>query len=278
MKYIIRAYAKVNLNLRIEQKRADGYHEISSLMHAIPLCDTVTLELCEHGITVECTNPEIPTDERNIAHKAAKAYFDEIGYHGGVKIHIEKNIPLASGFGGSSTDGAAVLLGLNKALGALRKSDLISIAARLSADMPFLFAAIDRSMKKYVPYCAVCKGIGELMTPCTSPIENTFLLCTLSDKSFTAGEMYRAFDNSEKRVGEAKVFNQTDFYNDFEQIFTELGADLEAVKHELSDAEISMLSGSGGGVFALYNDLEKAEKAKERFGSLSKWAQVYKIG
>ena len=275
MKYVINAYGKINLNLYIPQQRTDGYHEISSVMHSIPLCDTVSIELCERGISVECTNPAIPTDERNIAYKAAKRYFEEIGYRGGVKIHIEKNIPLASGFGGSSTDGAAVLLGLNKALGALRKSDLLSLAAELSADMPFLFAATDKSLKKYTPYCALCEGIGEIITKKPSELEGLFLLCTLCDKSFTSKEMYGAFDKLNKS---SDTCAKAEFHNDFEQVFTCLGADLKAVKKELSDAKVAMLSGSGGGVFALYESLDEAEKAKERLQALSKWAEVYDIG
>ncbi len=277
MKYVINAYGKVNLNLSIKQKQNDGYHEISSLMHSIPLCDTVSLELCENGINIECTNKDIPTDGRNIAYKAAKRYFDEIGYRGGVKIHIEKRIPLASGFGGSSTDGAAVLLGLNKALGALRKSDLLSIAAELSADMPFLFAASDKSLKGYTPYCASCEGIGEVMTKKPSPIKGFFLLCTLSDKSFTSGEMYKTFDTVERWAQKPSVFNGTEFFNDFEQVFTSLGADLEGVKALLSGSKISLLSGSGGGVFALFDNIEKANKAKEALVSSSRWAEVYSI-
>ena len=227
MKYVVNAYAKVNLSLNIKRKRPDGYHEISSLMHSIPLCDTVSIELCERGIAVTCTSPEIPTDERNIAYKAAKRYFDEIGYRGGVKIHIEKKIPLAGGFGGSATDGAAVLLGLNKALGALRKSDLLTLAAELSADMPFLFAASDKSMKKYTPYCALCEGIGEEMTKKPSPIENAVILCTLSDKAFTTKQMYEAFDNAENVSSARGEYNGAEIYNDFEGVFASLGADLD---------------------------------------------------
>lgn len=273
MDYVINAYAKINLDLHIGKKRADGYHEIRSLMHSIPLCDTVSIELCGQGITIECTDSRIPTDERNIAYKAAKCYFDEIGYTGGVKIHIEKRIPIASGFGGSSTDGAAVLLGLNKALGALRKSELLSIAAKLSADMPFLFAASDASIKRYTPYCALCEGIGEIMTKKASDIEGLFLLCTVCDKSFTSAQMYKAFDGLSKNKS-----TDTEFHNDFEDVFISLGADLESVKSTLSDARTAMLSGSGGGVFAIYESFEQAEKAKKRLIGLSKWAEVYKIG
>ena len=273
MKYSVNAYAKVNLNLYIKRKRSDGYHEISSLMHSIPLCDTVSVELCDRGITVECTNPDIPTDERNIAYKAAKRYFDEIGYRGGVKIHIEKRIPVAGGFGGSSTDGAAVLLGLNKALGALSKSDLLALAAELSADMPFLFAASDKSMKKYTPFCALCEGIGELMTKKPSPIEGTYIVCTLSDKSFTSKEMYSAFDESPSSRSEDKA----ELYNDFEAVFSSLGADLESTKKLLSDSRAALLSGSGGGVFAIYESLDKANEAAARLKGASKWAEVYGI-
>ncbi len=278
MRYVINAYGKINLNLCIKRRRSDGYHEISSLMHSIPLCDKVSLELCDKGITIECTNPDIPTDERNVAYKTARRYFDEIGYRGGVRIHIEKNLPLAGGFGGSAADGAAVLLGLNKALGALRKSDMLSLAAELSADMPFLFAAADKSMKKYTPYCALCEGIGEVMTKKASPIEGLYVLCTMSDKSFTSAEMYKSFDATEKKEIKPTPFRGVELYNDFEQVFTALGADLAGVKKALSESPCALLSGSGGGVFAIYDNADAANKAKDSLTSEGKWAEVYFIG
>ena len=130
MKITITAPAKINLFLDITARRLNGYHEIAGVMQAISLCDTVTLEvteptgmyLCSMGghtagaesITLTCTNPDLPTDNRNLAWRAAEAFFAATGR--GCKnllIHIEKNIPAAAGMAGGSTNAAAVLVGLN---------------------------------------------------------------------------------------------------------------------------------------------------------------------
>lgn len=277
MKYTVNAYAKININLRIEGKRDDGYHNLQTLMHLIPLCDRVDIELCEKGIHIKCNDENIPTDEKNIAYKAAKRYFDEIGYQGGVKINIEKNIPVASGFGGSATDGAAVLLGLNRALGALSKKNLFQIAEALSADMPFLLMGADKSMKKYVPICANCLGKGEIMTTLPSPVENYYILLTQCDKGFTSSQMYKAFDFLGMPVADATKLGETDFYNDFEPVAQYLQFDLANVKDILKDSEVCMMSGSGNGVFALFKDITKANAAKEKLSSIGKWTEIYDI-
>lgn len=111
----MKAFAKVNLGLDVIRRREDGYHEVKMIMQTLRLFDRVTLEKCDQdGITLETNLPFLPVNEQNIAYRAAKMLMDEFQIQGGLHIKIDKQIPVAAGMAGGSTDGAAVLYGLNK--------------------------------------------------------------------------------------------------------------------------------------------------------------------
>ena len=113
----MRSYAKVNLTLDVLGLRPDGFHDIESVIQSVGLHDTVTVSVRgEPGIRVTCDMPGIPTDERNLAHKAAVLFFEDIGAAPRVDIHIEKRIPPEAGLGGGSSNAAAVLQGLAQLL------------------------------------------------------------------------------------------------------------------------------------------------------------------
>ena len=135
----INANAKINLFLEVGARRADGYHDIESVMQSVTLCDTVTVcagEEVPEGIRLECGG--LYTDERNIAYRAAALFFAESGSEPRADIVIEKRIPIAAGLAGGSTDGAAVLYALNAIYdGVLDGKKLHALAARLGADVPF---------------------------------------------------------------------------------------------------------------------------------------------
>ena len=135
----INANAKINLFLEVGARRADGYHDIESVMQSVTLCDTVTVcagEEVPEGIRLECGG--LYTDERNIAYRAAALFFAESGSEPRADIVIEKRIPIAAGLAGGSTDGAAVLYALNAIYdGVLDDKKLHALAARLGADVPF---------------------------------------------------------------------------------------------------------------------------------------------
>ena len=110
---ILQAPAKINLTLDVVGKRENGYHDVRMIMETVSLYDTINIHKTNGGITLKCNLPYVPADERNIAFKAAKLFFEETGIKGGVNINIRKRIPVAAGMAGGSTDGAAVLKGLN---------------------------------------------------------------------------------------------------------------------------------------------------------------------
>lgn len=134
------APAKINLFLEITGKLENGYHTVDTVMQSISLADTISLELlpAKDGIVISCDIPGIPTDERNIAYKTARAYLEASGADCGVYIDIKKRIPSEAGMGGGSADGAAVFAGLNRLCGSLvTDSMLCEIAASKGADIPF---------------------------------------------------------------------------------------------------------------------------------------------
>ena len=131
------APAKVNLGLAVHRRRPDGYHDISTLLLKISLVDEVRLTAQPREIVVHCEHPEVPSDARNLVHRAAVAL--QPGALGqGVCLTLQKTIPVAAGLGGGSSDAAATLLGLNMLwqLG-LSSTELAAYAARLGADVPF---------------------------------------------------------------------------------------------------------------------------------------------
>jgi len=135
------SFAKINLCLYVLGKRADGYHNILSVMQAIDLADKIELTKSSSGIKIECENPQIPCGKENLAYLAAETLFENYGIRGGVKIKIDKKIPIASGLGGGSGNAAAVLKGLNRLYEVgLTDKDLTTLGAKIGSDVPFFFS------------------------------------------------------------------------------------------------------------------------------------------
>jgi 4-diphosphocytidyl-2-C-methyl-D-erythritol kinase len=163
--YRLLAPAKINLLLEIvgdhfsggEAPRADGFHELVMVMQSVDLADEIELKhLGGDRITLHCSHPQVPLDESNLAYRAAKLMQDCFPGHGGVDITIGKNIPIGAGLAGGSTDGAAVLVGLDLMwnLG-LAQDELYGLAAKLGSDMPFCISG----------GTALALGRGEELSP-----------------------------------------------------------------------------------------------------------------
>ncbi|MCR5176987.1 MAG: 4-(cytidine 5'-diphospho)-2-C-methyl-D-erythritol kinase [Anaerovibrio sp.] len=134
----IEANAKINLTLDILGKRNDGYHEVSMVMQEISLHDTLKLEVAEEGICLEISDPQLPADNSNLCYKAAELIMSECGLSSGVKIKLEKRIPMAAGLAGGSADAAAVLRGMNQLFSLdLDEGELCRLGAKLGSDIPF---------------------------------------------------------------------------------------------------------------------------------------------
>ena len=135
---MVHGYAKINLLLDILGLRADGYHEIATVMQSLALADTLTLTKQEAGITLTVDLPGLEADERNLAHRAAALLLKECRVNGGVHIRIEKRIPISAGLAGGSADAAAALRGVNELYGlGLSDAELCRIGAQIGSDVPF---------------------------------------------------------------------------------------------------------------------------------------------
>ncbi len=262
MKSRVKAYAKVNLFLDITGRLENGYHTLNTVMQQIDLYDIVTVEVNSgDNIRIECSEPAVPCNEKNIAYKAAKAYLSDIGENADVSIKIEKNIPLEAGMGGSSTDGAAVLKALNEIYGKLTTAKLCSLGAKLGADVPFCILG----------GTAVCTGIGEIMSPVNC--RKDFVLAVIKpDFSCSTPAAYMAYDNSPlpKNVYFDSFVSDLPYgcekwsgkmYNVFEKLYD--SAEIASITALLKEngALGSILTGSGSAVFGVFKDKKTAENA-----------------
>lgn len=152
---VIKAMAKVNLGLDVLRRRENGYHDVKMVMQTVNLYDTLTLSEIEEGIIITTNTGELPLNEDNLIYKAAKLLLEHTGKCKGVSVHLDKQIPIAAGMAGGSTDAAATLLGMNSLYKfGLTKEELAEIGVKIGAD---------------VPYCIyggtyLSEGIGEVLT------------------------------------------------------------------------------------------------------------------
>ncbi|MDQ0190166.1 4-(cytidine 5'-diphospho)-2-C-methyl-D-erythritol kinase [Alicyclobacillus cycloheptanicus] len=157
-----RAYAKINLTLDVVGRRPDGYHEVDMVMQTIDLSDLIWLERIESGLQVGSPASHIPLDHRNLAYMAAAAFLKHTRVSQGVRIWIEKQIPVAAGLAGGSADAAAVLRGMNRLFGTgLTLDELADIGAAIGSDVPFCVYG----------GCAVATGRGERIRRLAHPLK-----------------------------------------------------------------------------------------------------------
>jgi 4-diphosphocytidyl-2-C-methyl-D-erythritol kinase len=129
---------KVNLILNILGQRADGFHELETVMQPVNVCDEMTFERTGAGLQLTCSHPELPTDTKNLVHRAATSFLAAAKISDGVKIHLQKNLPLAGGIGGGSANAAVTFTALNELFGSpLPLEKLHELAAALGSDVPF---------------------------------------------------------------------------------------------------------------------------------------------
>ncbi len=265
----INAPAKINLYLDVLGKRADGYHEIESVMQTVSLYDVIDVTLTDSGIVLSASENTVPLDEKNLAHKAARLFYEHTGINGGAKIHIEKRIPVSSGLAGGSTDAGATLKALNELYDRpVSNDELLKLGAKLGADVPFCMEG----------GCALCRGIGEKMikvepmTPFTVVIArggagvSTPAAYKKLDDNF--GEMLARPFSDIQRVLSAIAMDDLNalslsVFNTFESVILGDHKEASAYKGKLLDcgALVSLMSGSGPAVFGIFDDTEKADYA-----------------
>ena len=152
----VHAPAKLNLYLDVLSRRTDGYHELDTVIQAIDIYDRLDLIPADRGVHLSYSLPDLPTDERNIVHRAAESILERADTKRGVEITLTKRIPVGGGLGGGSSDAAATLVGMNRLLDLrLPRHEIADLAADLGSDVPFFLA----------DGAARCRGRGERVEP-----------------------------------------------------------------------------------------------------------------
>lgn len=265
------APAKINYLLDVIGKRPDGYHDLRMIMQRINLCDAITLTLTNTpDISVVCNSKGAPDGPGNIAWKAAMMMLDISQSGNGINIQITKNIPVAAGLGGGSSDAASVLMGINDLLKlGLTEQQLMAVGSKLGADVPFFI------FKK----TALAEGIGEKLTPIPEMPKCWILLVNPGIHVSTAW-VYRSLQLTKR--DELNILPK--FFESIEDVVSILSNDLESVtipvfpviadiktRLKALGAAGSMMSGSGPTVFGIFNSFDAAEAARRAVAKSTDW-------
>ena len=266
---------KVNLLLNILGKRPDGFHELETLMHPVDLCDQLSFEKGSGGVTLTCSEASLPTDSRNLVHRAATSFFTATGISDGVKIHLEKKIPMAAGLGGGSGNAATALLGLNELFDQPLKAErLTELAATLGSDVPFflqqrpgLGVGRGEKVESLNPFPALSGKVFFLIHPgfgISTPWAYQNLARfpeALNGRSGRAQELINTL-----RSGDLAAAGKQ-FYNSLEAPALHKYPVLHLYQLFLRDsgAIAVLMSGSGSTTFAVIDRMAQAEATREKF-------------
>ena len=276
----LKARAKINLGLDVLGRRENGYHDVRMVMQSVYLYDNVRLEAREEpGIELSSNLYYLPDDSGNIAYKAAQMMIEEFHLEGGVRITLDKHIPVAAGMAGGSSNAAAVLFGMNRLFGLeLTRQELMERGVQLGAD---------------VPYCilrgtVLAEGIGEKLTVLPS-IPKCAVLIAKPPVSVSTRVVYEALDSKEivkhpdidgliRALEEGSLKHAAACMGNVLEDVTILKYPvIREIKQEMMEAGAlnAMMSGSGPTVFGLFENKIKARNAQERIRRKALAKQVY---
>lgn len=265
--------AKVNLYLRVLRKRQDGYHDIASLMQRISLCDEMFFKQAQRGISVRCPGSSLPENEENIVFRAAEAFFAQADHISeGIDITIKKNIPVAAGLGGGSSNAATTLMTLNEIFEChYTTDDLMKIGVTLGADVPFFIFA----------KTAWAFGVGERLRIAETIPPLTLLLVNprfeLSTKLIYQNLNLR-LTNERIRYSIPRFLTVHDLakglFNDLETVSIRMHPMLADIKSNLMKCGAlgALMSGSGPTVFGLFEKDEQAAAAEKALAGMNGWS------
>ncbi len=266
---------KVNLILNILGKRADGFHELETVMQPVNFCDEMTFERAGASLQLTCSHPELPTNSKNLVHRAATSFLAAAKISDGVKIHLQKNLPLAGGIGGGSANAAVTFAALNELFGSpLPPEKLHALAAALGSDIPFFLydrpaLATGRGEKVKLlenfpalrgkAFVLAHPGFGistpwsyqnlarfpEALNGKPGRAEKLISLLQVGDLKTAAAEIYNSL--------EAPAFDKFPVLELYREFLRENGA------------LVALMSGSGSTTFAIAENLPAAENLAEKF-------------
>lgn len=266
----IDSYSKINLTLNILARREDGYHEIETIMQSINLADKVIITEEKEGIKIKCNHPQVPVSNQSLAYRSAEKILKKFGIERGVKIEIDKKIPLASGMAGGSANSATILVGINKLFNlTLSNEDLRKIGEELGMDVPF---CIQNGT-------ALAYQRGEKITP-LPPINPTLWIVVINPgfkistqwayNNLDLEKIERRKDNTEAMLAalrEGKPWEiAKNLFNSFEGLIIKKYPETGGVKDRLINegALGALISGSGPAVFGIAQNEEEALQIYEK--------------
>lgn len=271
MRLSVKAPAKINLTLDVLSKRDDGYHDVATVMTTVDLADRIDIELRDDdNITLECPASYVPNDERNHAYQAAKLLMERYSVTKGVNIYIDKQIPVAAGLAGGSSNAAATIRGLNELwnLG-LNTEEMAGLGAEIGSDVPFCVYG----------GTAVATGRGEQISLLQAP-PNCWVVLAKPMIGVSTAEVFKQFDPKESQDRPMKTEDMVRAIEqeDFAKVCSSLGNHLELVTfklyprvHKIKEhmlrfgGEGVLMSGSGPTIFAL---VQKESKANRLYNGL----------
>lgn len=264
MEIIEKAPAKINLGLDVLYKREDGYHELEMVMASVDLADRLTIEeLPEDQIIIETNKAFLPVDKRNNVYQAAQLLKERYGVEKGVKIAIQKQIPVAAGLGGGSSDTAAALRGMNRLwnLG-LSTDELIEIGVKIGTDVPYCLYGTT----------SFVGGKGEIVAP-IKPMPPCWVVLVKPRISVSTRTVFPKVDVDKIHHPNIAALKAAIAENDYEQMIANMGNSLEDITIErhpviqqIKDrmvkygADVASMSGSGPTCFALCQKHSRAQR------------------
>lgn len=266
---ISRSYAKINLTLDVLSKRENGYHDVKMIMQTVSLFDLIIMDKTDRDISISTNLRYLPCNEKNIAYKAANAFFTQTGIQGGLKIMIHKNIPVAAGLAGGSGNCAAVLSAINMLYNnPLTKEELIQIGASLGADVPYCFDGGTQ----------MAEGIGEILSP-LPPMPDVYILLVKPSINVSTAAIYAEIDSAPiyihpdtdamiHALSSKNVSSIADnLCNVMESVTEKMYPIIGGIKKKMimNGALGAVMSGSGPTVFGIFDDFEKAKKSADSF-------------
>lgn len=262
----MKAYAKINLGLDVIGRRPNGYHDVKMIMQTVDIYDELTFEISDRSeVVLTVSDPQIPVGDDNLIVRAAKLLMEEFHIDQGLKIYLKKNIPMAAGMAGGSTDAACTLKAVNELfhLG-LSDQELMDRGVRLGADIPYCI------MGK----TALSEGIGEILTPLKTP-PKAYLVVAKPDINVSTKFVYENLHLEEIERhpdidGMVQALEDGDLFgicDRMENVLAKVTEELYPIIQTLKTCMIeqgalnAIMSGSGPTVFGIFNDKTKAEEA-----------------